>query len=71
MLFQWSFIVYFHTPSTPQDEVGEAYQLLRDLEPTVPQEYILKGVVNAAVGQNAGSVGGGEFSQFSEYILRC
>ena len=23
----------------------------KDLEPTVPQEYILKGVVNAAVGQ--------------------
>ena len=23
----------------------------QDLEPTVPQEYILKGVVNAAVGQ--------------------
>lgn len=39
-----------------QDEVHEAYQLLRDLEPTVPQEYILKGVVNAAIGQESGSV---------------
>ena len=27
----------------------------QDLEPTVPQEYILKGVVNAAVGQENGS----------------
>ena len=29
----------------------------KDLEPTVPQEYILKGVVNAAVGQVRGSDG--------------
>ena len=33
-----------------QDDVAEAYTLIKDLEPTVPQEYILKGVVNAAVG---------------------
>ena len=26
-------------------------RISQDLEPTVPQEYILKGVVNAAVGQ--------------------
>ncbi|MCL4133791.1 UNVERIFIED_CONTAM: hypothetical protein GTU68_042942, partial [Idotea baltica] len=38
-----------------QDEVQEAYNLLKDLEPTVPQEYILKGVVNAAIGQETGS----------------
>ncbi|KAG0730255.1 Intraflagellar transport protein 56 [Chionoecetes opilio] len=38
-----------------QDEVQEAYTLLKDLEPTVPQEYILKGVVNAAIGQETGS----------------
>ncbi|XP_066963491.1 intraflagellar transport protein 56 [Macrobrachium rosenbergii] len=38
-----------------QDEVHEAYALLKDLEPTVPQEYILKGVVNAAIGQETGS----------------
>ncbi|KAB7497574.1 Intraflagellar transport protein 56, partial [Armadillidium nasatum] len=37
------------------DEVQEAYNLLKDLEPTVPQEYILKGVVNAAVGQETGT----------------
>uniref|UniRef100_A0A2K6GBK5 Intraflagellar transport protein 56 n=1 Tax=Propithecus coquereli TaxID=379532 RepID=A0A2K6GBK5_PROCO len=29
--------------------------LLSDLEPTTPQEYILKGVVNAALGQEMGS----------------
>eukprot|EP00741_Cyanophora_paradoxa_P016143 tig00000042_g15583.t1 len=33
------------------DEMGEAYNLIKDLEPTTPQEYILKGVVNSAVGQ--------------------
>ncbi|XP_068237656.1 intraflagellar transport protein 56 [Palaemon carinicauda] len=38
-----------------QDEIQEAYALLKDLEPTVPQEYILKGVVNAAIGQETGS----------------
>lgn len=36
----------------------EAYNLLKDLEPTVPQEYILKGVVNSAIGQETGSVSG-------------
>ena len=25
-----------------QDDVSEAYMLIKDLEPTVPQEYILK-----------------------------
>ncbi|XP_059472220.1 intraflagellar transport protein 56 [Neocloeon triangulifer] len=38
-----------------QDEVQEAYALIKDLEPAVPQEYILKGVVNAALGQELGS----------------
>ena len=33
-----------------QDDISEAYALIKDLEPTVPQEYILKGVVNAAIG---------------------
>ncbi|KAJ8319241.1 hypothetical protein KUTeg_004332 [Tegillarca granosa] len=39
-----------------QDDVSEAYNLIKDLEPTTPQEYILKGVVNAALGQEQGSV---------------
>jgi len=34
-----------------QEEVQEAYQLIKDLEPVTPQEYILKGVVNASIGQ--------------------
>lgn len=38
-----------------QDDIMEAYNLIKDLEPTVPQEYILKGVVNAAMGQEQGS----------------
>ncbi|KAJ1458800.1 hypothetical protein M885DRAFT_512620 [Pelagophyceae sp. CCMP2097] len=29
----------------------EAYELIKDVEPSTPQEYILKGVVNASVGQ--------------------
>lgn len=29
----------------------EAYDLLRDLEPSTPHEYILKGVVHATIGQ--------------------
>ncbi|XP_069053287.1 intraflagellar transport protein 56 isoform X2 [Lepisosteus oculatus] len=38
-----------------QDDVQEAFNLIKDLEPTTPQEYILKGVVNAALGQEMGS----------------
>jgi hypothetical protein len=34
-----------------QGETEEAYNLLKDLEPASPQEYILKGVVNLAMGQ--------------------
>mmetsp|Transcript_3723 Transcript_3723/g.6642 ORF Transcript_3723/g.6642 Transcript_3723/m.6642 type:complete len:567 (-) Transcript_3723:83-1783(-) len=37
------------------EEVQEAYNLIKDLEPSVPREYILKGVVFAALGQHSGS----------------
>lgn len=37
------------------DEAQEAYNLIKDLEPAVPREYILKGVVFAALGQKTGS----------------
>eukprot|EP00931_Biecheleriopsis_adriatica_P035026 TRINITY_DN2018_c0_g2_i1.p1 TRINITY_DN2018_c0_g2~~TRINITY_DN2018_c0_g2_i1.p1 ORF type:complete len:562 (+),score=167.22 TRINITY_DN2018_c0_g2_i1:211-1896(+) len=37
------------------DEAMEAYNLIKDLEPSVPREYILKGVVFAALGQKTGS----------------
>lgn len=39
-----------------QNDTQEAYDLIKDLEPSVPQEYILKGVVNAVVGQEKKSV---------------
>lgn len=39
-----------------QDDTKEAYDLLKDLQPAVPQEYILKAVVNAALGQDLNSV---------------
>lgn len=38
-----------------KDEVQEAYELIKDLEPSSPQEYILKAVVNANIGQATGS----------------
>ncbi|XP_066151815.1 intraflagellar transport protein 56 isoform X2 [Euwallacea fornicatus] len=37
------------------DDIKEAYELLKDVQPAVPQEYILKGVVNAALGQEINS----------------
>jgi intraflagellar transport protein 56 len=37
------------------DDVVEAYNLIKDLEPSVPREYVLKGVVFAALGQKTGS----------------
>mmetsp|Transcript_1767 Transcript_1767/g.3940 ORF Transcript_1767/g.3940 Transcript_1767/m.3940 type:complete len:561 (-) Transcript_1767:411-2093(-) len=37
------------------DEAVEAFNLIKDLEPAVPREYILKGVVFAALGQRTGS----------------
>ena len=32
-------------------EVQEAFELMKDIEPSSPQEYILKGVTNLALGQ--------------------
>lgn len=34
-----------------QDDIKEAYNLIKEVEPTSPNEYILKGVVNAVMGQ--------------------
>ncbi|XP_049287602.1 intraflagellar transport protein 56 [Anopheles funestus] len=36
-------------------EIQEAHYLMKEVQPTVPQEYILKGVVHAALGQETGS----------------
>eukprot|EP00760_Papus_ankaliazontas_P035420 PhM_4_TR7788/c0_g1_i1/m.50061/K19685/TTC26, IFT56, DYF13; intraflagellar transport protein 56 len=33
------------------DKIKEAYELIKDVEPVTPQEYILKAVVNATIGQ--------------------
>lgn len=38
------------------DDILEAYNLIKDVDPATPQEYILKGVVNAVLGQEQGSV---------------
>jgi intraflagellar transport protein 56 len=32
------------------DEVNQAYKLVKDMEPVVPKEYIIKAVVHAIVG---------------------
>merc|ERR1719453_2975183 len=37
------------------NEVQEAHELMKDIEPTSPQEYILKGVTNLALGQQMDS----------------
>jgi intraflagellar transport protein 56 len=37
------------------DEVTEAYNLIKDLDCVLPKEYILKAVVHAVIGQNTES----------------
>ncbi|CAF0746515.1 unnamed protein product [Adineta steineri] len=39
-----------------EDDLEHAYELMKDVEPLQPAEYILKGVVNAAYGQEHNSV---------------
>ncbi|KAJ3251741.1 Intraflagellar transport protein 56 [Boothiomyces macroporosus] len=34
-----------------KDDIVSAFNLMKDVEPATPQEYILKGIVNAALGQ--------------------
>ncbi|KAJ3197005.1 Intraflagellar transport protein 56 [Irineochytrium annulatum] len=34
------------------DDIVSAYNLMKDVEPATPQEYILKGIVNATLGQD-------------------
>ena len=36
-------------------DTQEAYELMKEVEPTSPQEYILKGVTNLAIGQQMDS----------------
>eukprot|EP00911_Craspedida_sp_UC1_P001436 UC1_evm1s1082 len=44
-------VIYF----LRQNDLDEAYNLIQDLEPKTPQQYTLKAVVNAAIGQARGS----------------
>jgi intraflagellar transport protein 56 len=37
------------------DEVNEAYNLIKDMDCVLPKEYILKAVVHAVIGQNSES----------------
>ncbi|KAF8568794.1 Tetratricopeptide repeat protein 26 [Paragonimus westermani] len=45
-------LVIYHLKN---DETDEACELIKDMEPSTPQEYVLKGVVNAILGQDQGS----------------
>lgn len=38
-----------------RNDMREAYELMKEIQPTVPHEYVLKGVVFAALGQEMGS----------------
>lgn len=39
-----------------RNEIHEAHNMIKDIQPKVPHEYILKGVVHASLGQELGSV---------------
>ncbi|KAJ3301941.1 Intraflagellar transport protein 56 [Kappamyces sp. JEL0829] len=41
-------LVIFHLR---KNDIVSAFNLMKDVEPSTPQEYILKGIVNAALGQ--------------------
>ena len=45
-----------HAAVCAPDDFAAAYRLIKDVEPSTPQEYILKAVANAAIGQDSGSV---------------
>ena len=45
-------LVIYHLKN---DDVNEALNLIKDLEPSTPREYILKGVVHAVIGQHQDS----------------
>ena len=45
-------LVVYHLKN---DDIVSAFNLLKDFEPSTPPEYILKGIVNAVVGQQQDS----------------
>lgn len=51
-----SWFVLIHIFTITVDDLDHAYDLMKDVEPLQPAEYILKGVVNAAYGQEHNSV---------------
>lgn len=53
-----------------QGNIIEAYELMKDVEPSQPNEYILKGVVNAAIGQENNSVNEKYFYLVIFYVFR-
>ena len=55
-LFLFFFVTSWFVYLALLDDIAEAYALIKDVEPCTPQEYILKGVVNAALGQEQGTV---------------
>ncbi|KAJ1568612.1 Intraflagellar transport protein 56, partial [Cladochytrium tenue] len=42
-------LVIYHLKN---DDIVSAFNLMKDVEPSTPQEYILKGIVNATLGQD-------------------
>jgi intraflagellar transport protein 56 len=45
-------LVIYHLKN---QEIEEAYTLMKDVDPMIPKEYILKGVVHAVIGQQTDS----------------
>jgi len=45
-------LVIYHLKN---DDILEAFNLVKDLEPTVPREYIIKAVVHSVMGQSTES----------------
>lgn len=48
-------------------EAGEAFQLMKNIEPNIPTAYILKGVIYATLGQRNHSVGRGSLLIEEDY----
>ena len=48
-----------------QDEAAEAYNLMQGVEPTLPSEYILKGIVHAVLAQETNNVRNGNLMWWS------
>ena len=48
--------LYQHWPFHTLGDNEVAYELIKDIEPTTAQEYILKAIANAVIGQERNSV---------------